>query len=231
MIKDNLAATQNRILQACQRTGRDPKSVTLIAVSKTKPVWMIEEAIEAGMTHFGENKPQELRDKTAVITADLHWHMIGHLQKNKIKYVIEKACLIHSVDSVELARAISDEAQKRGLIAQILVEINIGGEESKHGLRPEDALQAIRDMSSLPGIHINGLMTVAPIVENPEDSRLYFRALRNLSIDIEREKIDNVSMCELSMGMTGDYEIAVEEGATLVRVGTGIFGERDYSVH
>jgi hypothetical protein len=229
MIKENLEEVSKRIGQACIRAGRDPKEVTLIAVSKTKPVEMVREAYDAGARCFGENKPQEIRDKYPQLPEDARWHMIGHLQRNKIKYIIDKVCLIHSVDSVRLAEAIDEEAEKHGIVMPVLVEVNVAGEESKFGVTPEQTEDFIRQISVYPHIHVEGLMTIAPFTENAEDNRTYFRRLKKLYVDISDKNIDNVSMCNLSMGMTGDYEIAVEEGATMVRVGTGIFGARDYT--
>ena len=230
MISDNLEAVRKKITEAARRAGRDPASVKLIAVSKTKPLSMVEECIACGQTDFGENKPQELRDKFDTLKRDdIRWHMIGHLQKNKIKYVVSRACLIHSVDSVELASEISRQASAKGIVVPILLEVNMAGEESKFGFAPEETIAAVKTISALEGISVRGLMTIAPYVTDPEQNRCHFRNLRDLSIDIARQNIDNVSMYDLSMGMTGDYEVAVEEGATLVRVGTGIFGERDYS--
>lgn len=230
MIKENLKDVEERVAEACKRSGRARDEVTLIAVSKTKPVSMIQEVLEEGVVDFGENKPQELKEKYEVLPKDLKWHMIGHLQRNKVKYIIDKACLIHSVDSERLASAISEEAGRHGIIMPVLVEINIGKEESKYGIYEEDALEFIRKISILPNIRVEGLMAVAPFVENAEDNREYFKKLRKLYVDIKSKNIDNVNMCNLSMGMTGDFEVAIEEGATMVRVGTGIFGERDYSV-
>lgn len=229
MIKENLASVERSICAACERSGRDRREVRLIAVSKTKPVSMLAEAYEEGIREFGENKPQEIRDKYPGLPADIRWHMIGHLQRNKIKYIIDKACMIHSVDSLRLAEAIDAEAGKHGLIMPVLIEVNAAGEASKDGVAPEEAEELIRQISRLEHIRVNGLMTIAPFTENPESNREYFRILKNLSVDIGGKNIDNVNMCELSMGMTGDYEVAIEEGATMVRVGTGIFGERFYS--
>ena len=228
-IQENLTDVRERIRRACEAAGRNPDEVTLIAVSKTKPVSAIREVMEAGVKDFGENKPQELRDKYEEIGPGLSWHMIGHLQRNKLKYIIDKVCMIHSVDTPALAEDISAQAVKRGLVIPVLIEVNMTGEESKFGVRPEEAEAFVRAASVLPGIHIRGLMTIAPYVENPEENRVYFRRMRELSIDIARKNIDNVDMIDLSMGMTGDFETAIEEGATYVRVGTGIFGERDYS--
>ncbi len=227
-VAENLQEVKERVKNACKRSGRDLNDVTLIAVSKTKPVSMIEEAMMCGIRVFGENKPQEMRDKYELLPKDLSWHMIGHLQRNKVKYVVGKAALIHSVESVRLAEAISEEALKKGIVMNVLVEVNVAQEESKYGVKPSDTEAFIREIAPLPGIHVEGLMTIAPFTENPENNRLYFRELKDLSIDIGHKNIDNVSMCQLSMGMTGDFEVAIEEGATFVRVGTGIFGERDY---
>ncbi|MCI9491851.1 MAG: YggS family pyridoxal phosphate-dependent enzyme [Lachnospiraceae bacterium] len=229
MVKENLGQVLKNIEQACQKSGRDPKEVTLIAVSKTKPVPMLEEAYCAGSRDFGENKVQEIMDKYPVLPKDIHWHMIGHLQRNKVKYIVDKVCLIHSVDSLRLAEEISSQAEKKQVEVDILVEVNIAQEESKFGVSKEEAIQLVEAISKLPHIHIQGLMAIAPFVENPEDNRAYFRQIKKLSVDIMKKNIDNVSMSALSMGMTGDYMVAVEEGSTMVRVGTGIFGERNYS--
>ena len=225
-IQDNLINVKRKIEEACLRSGREPEEVRLIAVSKTKPALMVQEAYDWGQRLFGENKPQEIRDKQPVLPADIQWHMIGHLQRNKVKYVVGHAAMIHSVDSVRLAEAISEEAVRKQLTVPVLVEVNMALELSKFGLRPEDTEEFIETIAPLEGISIKGLMTIAPYTDDPEANRVYFRDLRNLSIDIDSKNIDNVSMCELSMGMTGDYEVAVEEGATFVRVGTGIFGDR-----
>lgn len=230
MIKDNLDYVQGNIKQACRITGRAEDEVTLIAVSKTKPVSMLMEAYECGCRHFGENKVQELVSKYEVMPRDIHWHMIGHLQRNKVKYIIDKVSLIHSVDSMRLAEEISREASKRKIEVSVLIEVNAAGEESKFGVSVRDTLPLVRDIAVLPGIHIKGLMTIAPYVENSEENRPYFEIIKQLAVDISRKNIDNVSMNVLSMGMTGDYVTAVEEGSTLVRVGTGIFGERQYAV-
>lgn len=230
MIQDNLKYVEDKIKEACKRAGRNPREVTLIAVSKTKPVSMIKEAMDYGITDFGENKVQELCDKTEKIKEPLKWHMIGHLQRNKVKYIVDKAALIHSVDSWRLAEKISQEAEKKNIVCPILIEVNIAEEESKYGVRKEELLPLLEEISQLKGVQVKGLMTIAPFVENPQENRKYFRELHNLYIDIKSKNIDNVNMSELSMGMTGDYEAAIEEGATYVRVGTGIFGERNYTI-
>lgn len=230
MIKDNINLVRENVKAACQKAGRADAEVTLIAVSKTKPVEAILEAYETGCRDFGENKVQELMDKYEVLPKDIRWHMIGHLQRNKVKYIVGKVALIHSVDSFRLAEEISKEAVKKNVIADILVEVNVAGEESKFGTTTEEAIALIEKIAALPGISVKGLMTIAPYVEKEEENRQYFVNLRQLSVDIKRKNIDNVSMDILSMGMTGDYRTAIEEGATYVRVGTGIFGDRDYGV-
>lgn len=230
MVAENYRNVEQKVCEACARSGRNRSEVTLIAVSKTKPVEMIREAMEAGADVFGENKVQELCDKYEVLPDSIHWHLIGHLQRNKVKYVVGKAELIHSVDSLRLAEEISKEAVKKGVQADILIEVNVAEEESKFGVTVSDAEMLIREIALLPNIHIRGLMTIAPYVEDPEENRPVFRILKKLAVDIKMKNIDNVTMDVLSMGMTGDYQVAIEEGATMVRVGTGIFGERNYAV-
>lgn len=226
MVKENLEEVEKRVKEACRRSGRSRSDVTLIAVSKTKPVSMIEEAYETGIRDFGENKVQELCEKHEILPADIRWHMIGHLQRNKVKQVIGNAVLIHSVDSVRLAAQIEEEAVRKGIDADILLEVNVAEEESKYGFRLSETEEAVRSIALFPHVHIRGLMTIAPFVENSEENRPIFKKLYQLYVDIGAKNIDNVSMSMLSMGMTGDYEVAIEEGATLVRVGTGIFGTR-----
>lgn len=230
MIKENIIDVEAKIKAACERSGRDISKVTLIAVSKTKPVSDISEAYDYGTRDYGENKVQELCDKFPVLPDDIRWHLIGHLQRNKVKYIIDKAYLIHSVDSLRLAEQISSEAVKKSVYVNILIQVNIANEDTKFGLKEEEVISMIREISTLPNIHIKGLMTIAPFTENPEDNRKYFRGIRELSDNIAALNIPNVEMTELSMGMTGDYEVAIEEGATLVRVGTGIFGNRNYNL-
>ena len=227
-ILENMNRVESRIDSACKRSGRDRQGVTLIAVSKTKPISMLMEAYDCGCRHFGENKVQELVEKYERMPKDIKWHMIGHLQRNKVKYIIDKAYLIHGVDSLKLAEEISKEALKKGVTAHILIEVNLAGEETKFGVSAAEAEDLVRKISLLPSIQTEGLMIIAPYVENPEKNRQYFVGLHQLSVDISEKNIDNVNMNVLSMGMTGDYEVAVEEGATYVRVGTGIFGERHY---
>ena len=226
MIKEHLTEVKERIEQACIRSGRNPGEVTLIAVSKTKPVPMLEEAYAAGARDFGENKVQEIAAKKPELPEDIRWHMIGHLQRNKVGQVLGKAVLIHSVDSLRLARQIETDAAKAGLDVDILLEVNVAKEESKYGFMLEEVEDAIMTIKDFPHVHIKGLMTIAPFVDNPEENRGIFKKLFEFAVDIGRKNIDNVTMGVLSMGMTGDYEVAVEEGATMVRVGTGIFGVR-----
>ena len=228
MFKDNLKTVEEHVQEACKRAGRSREEVTLIAVSKTKPLEMLQEIYGEGVRDFGENKVQELCDKMEQLPSDIRWHMIGHLQRNKVKYIVGKVALIHSVDTYRLAEEINIQAKKRGIIVPILVEVNIAGEKTKFGTTAEDAMLLVEEISKLENVRIKGLMTIAPFVENPEDNRLYFRKIKQLSVDITNKNIDNVSMEILSMGMTGDYEVAIEEGATMVRVGTGIFGARNY---
>lgn len=228
MLKENLANVEKNIEQACKNAGRSRDEVTLIAVSKTKPVEMLQEIYDENIRDFGENKVQELCSKMEQLPSDIRWHMIGHLQRNKVKYIVGKVELIHSVDTYRLAEEINIQAKKQNVIVPILVEVNIANEESKFGISAEDAILLVEEISKLENIRIKGLMTIAPYVENPEDNRLYFRKIKQLSVDITNKNIDNVFMEILSMGMTGDYMVAIEEGATMVRVGTGIFGERNY---
>lgn len=231
MIRDNILEVRKNMEEACRRAGRELSDVSLIAVSKTKPVPMLQEAYDAGCRDFGENKVQEIMDKIDRLPSDIRWHMIGHLQTNKVKYIVGKVFLIHSVDSLHLAEAISREAVKQNTTVNILIEVNVAKEESKYGAMAEDVLSLVEKIALLPGISVKGLMTIAPYVENPQENRQYFVKLRQLAVDIKSKNIDNIHMDILSMGMTGDYTVAVEEGATYVRVGTGIFGERQYGLN
>lgn len=229
MVTENLKAVEEKIRKACERSGRERGEVTLIAVSKTKPVEMMEEAMESGIRVFGENKVQEILKKEVLLPEDVQWHLIGHLQRNKVRQIAGKVAMIHSVDSLRLAEQIQKEYEKLGQTAHILIEVNVAREESKFGLMPEETEGTIRKIAVMPNIQVCGLMTIAPFVEDPEENRIHFRNLRKLLVDINAKNIDNISMKELSMGMTGDYEVAIEEGATFVRVGTGIFGSREYA--
>ena len=234
-IVENLENVEKNIENACKRAGRERNEVTLIAVSKTKPIEDLKIAYDAGIRDFGENKVQEILDKYDKLPADINWHMIGHLQTNKVKYIIYKVCMIHSVDSLKLAEEISKRAAAAGIVMPILIEINIGDEESKFGITFDTALDFLSEIVNLPGIKVKGFMCIAPYTENAEENRVYFKKLKQLYVDITTKNIDNSivgidDISILSMGMTGDYEVAVEEGATHIRVGTGIFGARDYTV-
>ena len=229
MITENLIDVQKNIEQACLKSNRSVDEVTLIAVSKTKPLSMIQEVYDFNIRNFGENKVQEIMAKYDHMPKDTLWHMIGHLQRNKVKYIIDKVCMIHSVDSLRLAEEISKEAVKKQVTVSILIEVNVANESTKFGLAKEETIALVKEIATLPNIIIKGLMTVAPYVDDPEENRQVFRSLKQLFIDINKENIDNVIMSELSMGMTNDYMVAIEEGATMVRVGTGIFGERNYN--
>ena len=229
-ISDNLRLVEENIAAACKRAGRRREEVKLIAVSKTHPVEAVKEAMRCGIRSFGENKVQELKDKMEKLDDSLDWHLIGHLQTNKVKYVVGKVSLIHSLESIRLAEALEKEAVKRGVIVDVLVEVNIAGEDTKFGVLPENVEDFIREVAKFEHIRVKGLMTVAPIAQKSEENRKYFKNLNKIMVDLNSKNIHNVSMNVLSMGMTGDYETAIEEGATLVRVGTGIFGHRDYSI-
>ena len=229
MLAENYRQVLNNIQDACQAVGRDPKEVTLVAVSKTKPVEMLQQVYDAGARVFGENKVQEIMDKYDHLPGDIRWQMIGHLQRNKVKYIVDKVDMIHSVDSYRLAQTIETEAAKKNVTVSVLLEVNVAEEESKFGLKMDEVLPLVQQISELPHVQVKGLMTIAPFVSNPEDNREIFRKLKKLSVDIEAKNINNTTMSVLSMGMTGDYMVAVQEGATMVRVGTGIFGDRVYS--
>lgn len=230
MILENIEKVRQNIEAACKKSGRNPEEITLIAVSKTKPYTDIEEALPSGILDYGENKVQELSEKYDILPKDIRWHMIGHLQRNKVKYLVGKVSLIHSVDSLRLANQIETEFAKKDMIANVLIEVNMAEEESKFGVSAGDTLELVKAMSILPHLRIQGLMTIAPYTDNPETNREYFSKMKKLSVDIREKNIDNVNMNVLSMGMTGDYQVAIEEGATMIRVGTGIFGERNYNI-
>ena len=226
-IQDNYREVRKKINETCEKVGRKPEEVTLIAVSKTKPLSDIEKLIDIDVIEFGENKPQELRDKFDEVSTPVRFHQIGHLQTNKVKYIINKTVLIHSVDSIKLASVIEKEAAKRNIFINVLIEVNYAGEDSKFGVSKDEVLPLVKEIADrFRHIHIRGLMTIAPFVENPEDNRPIFKGMKELLLDIKSQNIDNVDMSILSMGMTNDYLVAVEEGATMVRVGTAIFGER-----
>jgi len=228
-ISENIENIRKNIDAACKRSGRDPKDVLLLAVSKTVDVDRIKVAVDSGLNSLGENRVQEIMEKYEPMGENVKWHLIGHLQTNKVKYIIDKVELIHSVESIKLAEEINKQAKKHNLVMDVLVEVNMADEESKFGVKPEETESFIRELALMDNIRVRGLMTVAPNVENGEENRVYFRNMKQLLVDINAKNINNINMDILSMGMTGDYETAVEEGATIVRVGTGIFGKRDYT--
>ncbi|MCR5238401.1 MAG: YggS family pyridoxal phosphate-dependent enzyme [Lachnospiraceae bacterium] len=229
MIKENLAIVENNILDACKRSGRKREEVTLIAVSKTKPVSDLMEAYDAGVRVFGENKVQELVDKIDKMPDDIHWHMIGHLQRNKVKYIVGKVDLIHSVDNEELAAEINKRAEKAGITQDILIEVNIANEDTKYGIPSDQVEDLYVNISKLPYVNVRGIMCIAPNVDDPEQNRQYFVKMNKIFVDITNKLRHNIRVDVMSMGMTGDYQVAIEEGATMVRVGTGIFGARNYN--
>lgn len=229
VITDNYNEIHKYVQDAAIKAKRSPEDVLLIAVSKTKPESAIKELYDIGVRDFGENKVQELCGKYENLPKDIKWHLIGHLQRNKVKYIVDKVHLIHSVDSVRLAEEISSEAVKKNVVVDILIQVNVALEETKFGLDSDETENIIRTIANLPNIRIKGLMTIAPFVEDANDNRKIFKKLKQLSVDIAAKNIDNVCMDVLSMGMSGDYIVAIEEGATMVRVGTSIFGERNYN--
>lgn len=227
-IAENLVQVRNRIAVAAQRAGRDPAEVTLVAVTKTIPPARIQEAIAEGVTILGENRVQEAKAKIAILgRTPVQWHLIGHLQRNKVKYIFDLFTLIHSVDSLALAQAINQQGVKRNQVMPVLLQVNIAGEATKSGIPPEEAAGVLKDMARLPSIAVRGLMTIPPLEAEPEASRLYFRRLRLLREEIEKMGIEGIDLRELSMGMSNDFEVAIEEGATLVRIGSAIFGPRE----
>lgn len=230
MLQENLQDVERRVQAACDRAGRDRSEVTLIAVSKTKPLEDLQVIYDQGVREFGENKVQELTGKIESMPSDINWHMIGHLQRNKVKYIVGKVALIHSVDSYRLAEEINIQAKKQGVKVPVLIEVNVAEEESKFGVRLSEIKQLCQEVSHLDGIQVKGLMTIAPNVAVAEENREIFHKMKELSVDIAGENYDNIEMSILSMGMTGDFEVAIEEGATHVRVGTAIFGERNYNI-
>lgn len=228
MLRDNLKVVEDNIQKACDRVNRPRQEVTLVAVSKTKPLSLVENVLDLGILEFGENKVQELLDKHQDIYSPVHWHLIGHLQTNKVKYIVDKVALIHSVDSYKLALQIQKEAIKKEVHVNILIQVNIANEDTKFGVSAAETLELIEQIKGLTNVHVKGLMTSAPFVDNPELNRDHFKHLHDLFVDIKGKNLDNIDMSILSMGMTNDYEVAIEEGSTMVRIGTGIFGTREH---
>ena len=223
-VKNNLEIINEKIKKAALKANRNPEEIKLVAVTKTATIEQIKEAISAGVKIIGENKVQEAKEKYQILTADIEWHLVGHLQTNKAKYAIEIFDCIHSVDSIKLAKEIDKRSLQFGKITNVLVEVNVSGEETKYGIKPEEVETFLKEMSEFSRIRVRGLMTIAPIVEDKEEVRPYFRKLRELSKEIKSKNIKNVRMDYLSMGMTEDFEVAIEEGANMVRIGRGIFG-------
>lgn len=223
-IKENLERIKEKIRVKSELVGRDPQEITLVAVTKTVEADRIEEAIAAGVNIIGESRVQEAKEKYRKVESRIIWHLVGHLQRNKAKDAVKIFDLIHSVDSAELAKEIDKQAKKIGKIQKILVEANVSGEESKYGLNPEGVITFLQEVSGLPNIKVEGLMTMAPFYENPEDCRPCFRKLRELIEEVKAKNIKNVEMTYLSIGMSNDFEVAIEEGSNMVRIGRAIFG-------
>ncbi|MDD2274964.1 MAG: YggS family pyridoxal phosphate-dependent enzyme [Smithellaceae bacterium] len=228
-IKTNILNIRERITAAAARANRDPAGIRLMAVSKTVEPERIRQALDAGITLLGENYVQEAREKIPVVGRPAVWHMIGHLQTNKVKYVVNLFDWIHSVDRLELARELDKRAGQRSRRLNVLIEVNVSGEASKNGAAPGQVLELVRQISILPNVSVRGLMTMPPYSDDPENSRPCFIVLRQLRDEIVSAALPGISMDELSMGMTDDFEVAIEEGATIIRVGRAIFGERRYS--
>lgn len=222
-LSDNIRRVRENIARAAEKAGRRAEDITLIAVSKTVPPYIAGQAAELGVCHLGENRVQSLLEKYETLGSRVHWHLIGHLQTNKVKYIVDKTTLIHSVDSLHLAEEISRRAVEAGRVCDILVQVNTAEEESKFGVPLDAAEELCLKIAPLAGVRIKGLMAVAPFCTNPEDNRKYFSALSKKFVDIRGKKYDNIYMEHLSMGMTGDYTVAIEEGANMVRIGRGIF--------
>ncbi|WP_213995912.1 YggS family pyridoxal phosphate-dependent enzyme [Tepidanaerobacter syntrophicus] len=229
VIKENIKNIESRIKTAAEKSGRNFKDISLVAVTKTISPEIIQEAVDAGITLLGENKVQEARDKIDKIKGDVEWHLIGHLQRNKVKIALELFSLIQSLDSFALAEEIQKRARQMQKNVDVLVQINIGLEKTKYGINPADAESFIESVASLENLNVKGLMAIAPFKENPEDVRPYFREMRSIFERIKQKSIKNVEMKYLSMGMSNDFEVAIEEGSNMVRIGTAIFGARDYS--
>ena len=223
-IKNNLEIINEKIKKAVLKVNRNPQEIKLVAVTKTTTIEQIKEAISAGVKIIGENKVQEAKEKYQILTADIEWHLVGHLQTNKVKYAIEIFDLIHSVDSIKLAKEIDRRSLQFGMMTNVLIEVNVSGEETKYGIKPEEVEPFLKEISEFSRIKIRGLMTIAPIVEDKEEVRPYFRKLRELFEKIKIKNIKNIRMNYLSMGMTEDFEVAIEEGTNMVRIGRGIFG-------
>lgn len=229
-IEQNLKNVEQRIAAAAKKSGRSREDIILVAVTKTHPADMMNEAIKAGVTDIGENKPQEVRDKYADVLP-VRWHLIGHLQTNKVKYIIDKCCMIHSVDSIKLMDEIEKQAKQHDVSMDVLIQVNISGEETKSGITAEELDELLMHAGELERVKVRGLMTIAPKCERQEDAAVHFRNMKMLFDETAKKVYKNVSMEYLSMGMSGDFEAAIECGSNMVRVGSAIFGARDYSKH
>ncbi len=231
-LDNNLINAINNVKQnirnAALKSGRKPEDVLLLGVTKTVDVEMMQKVYDLGVSHFGENRVQEYLKKSDIIKRECHWHIIGRLQTNKVKYLDQRIALIHSLDRIELAEAIQMRGQKINHTFPVLVQVNVSGEDTKAGIYADDLRNFLLEISKMGNIKVKGLMTIAPYTEEPEEVRYIFKEIKKLAVDIEREKVENVSMEQLSMGMSGDYKIAIEEGSTIVRIGSALFGERVY---
>lgn len=227
-ICENIKSVQNRIKKTCEKAGRDPGDVLLVAVSKTKPVEDIEAALKCGQIHFGENRARELQDKMEQVDGGIQWHMIGNLQTNKIKYLVERVNWIQSIPKKKALREVEKRASRIDRTINTLIQINISDEDQKSGCQPEDLKELLEYAQGLEHTKVRGLMGIATLVDDPEEVRSEFRMLRELRDEHQTYNCENIQLEHLSMGMTNDMEVAIEEGATMVRVGRAIFGERDY---
>lgn len=227
-IINNLNSVRQRINKAAERSGRNPEDILLVAVSKTVGIEAIETAMKEKVLNFGENRVQELVKKYDILNEKCNWHLIGRLQTNKVKYIIDKVAMIHSLDRLGLAEEIQKRAQACNRVVNTLVQVNVSGEKTKAGISPDEVKDFVMKVSHFPNLKVKGLMTIAPYTDDPESVRWVFRHLKNIAVDIDRENIDNIDMQYLSMGMSHDFEVAIEEGANIVRIGTSIFGERQY---
>ena len=230
-IKDNISAISRDIREICIKRGIDPDSITIVAVTKTVDTDRMNYAIECGIRNIGENRVQEIMAKYENVKGNVNWHLIGHLQTNKVKYIIDKVALIHSVDSLRLAEEISKRAERAGMVKDVLVQVNVAQEETKFGIEYESIDSFVEQLSSFPGIRVKGLMTIAPYYEDAERTRPVFRRLKEKYDMLATAAVSNVEMKYLSMGMSNDYKVAIEEGSNMVRIGTGIFGARNYDIN
>lgn len=227
LLEENIANVKSKIKFAAERAGRDPENIDIVAVTKTIPPEIIQKAVDSGLALLGENRVQEARDKKELVKGNVQWHLIGHLQRNKVKMALSLFSMIQSVDSLPLAEEIQKRAEQIQQAVDVLVQVNIGREKTKYGIDPDNTKSFVEKIALFPNLRVRGLMTIAPFKQNPEEVRPYFRQLREIFENIKQAPINNVNMEYLSMGMSNDFEVAVEEGANMVRIGTGIFGARE----